>query len=370
MRVLICGGGVIGTTLAYFLARRGVEAVVIERCEVACAASGGSGGFLALDWCDGSPVSQLARRSFALHEELAAQLDGAAWGYRRLDTLGVLASARRDLGPYRQLDTPDWLDPDAVVHGKIGSVETTAQVDPARFTRAMLAAAVTRGARLVSGEVTGLVGAGDGVATGVVVDGRELSADAVVLAMGPWSVRACQWGPLPAVVGLKGHSLVLRYTPPREPQALFVELEMANGEQASPEVMPRPDGTTYVCGLSEHAPLPADPARVTTTPEASEQLRAMTACFSSELAAADVVATGACYRPVTRDGLPLIGRVPGIEGAYVATGHGSWGMLNAPATGEAMTELVLDGAAQTVDLADFDPARLPAHDDPTSHSRG
>jgi glycine/D-amino acid oxidase-like deaminating enzyme len=58
----------------------------------------------------------------------------------------------------------------------------------------------------------------------------------------------------------------------------------------------------------------------------------------------------------------LIGRVPGVEGAYIATGHSVWGMLNAPATGEAMAELILDGAARTVDLAPFDPSRLPPLD--------
>ena len=42
MRVLICGGGVIGASLAYFLSRRGVQVVVIERTGVACAASGKS----------------------------------------------------------------------------------------------------------------------------------------------------------------------------------------------------------------------------------------------------------------------------------------------------------------------------------------
>jgi len=50
--------------------------------------------------------------------------------------------------------------------------------------------------------------------------------------------------------------------------------------------------------------------------------------------------------------------VPGVDGAYVATGHSVWGMLNAPATGEAMSELILDGAAQRVDLAPFAPGRL------------
>ncbi|MGB7775136.1 MAG: FAD-dependent oxidoreductase, partial [Pseudolabrys sp.] len=64
----------------------------------------------------------------------------------------------------------------------------------------------------------------------------------------------------------------------------------------------------------------------------------------------------------TEDGLPLIGAVPGIDGAYVATGHSVWGMLNAPATGEAMSELILDGAAHHVDLAPFAPGRLPPLD--------
>lgn len=60
--------------------------------------------------------------------------------------------------------------------------------------------------------------------------------------------------------------------------------------------------------------------------------------------------------------MPLIGPVPGQKGVYVATGHSVWGILNAPATGEAMAELLLDGAARTLDLAPFDPARLPALD--------
>jgi glycine/D-amino acid oxidase-like deaminating enzyme len=56
----------------------------------------------------------------------------------------------------------------------------------------------------------------------------------------------------------------------------------------------------------------------------------------------------------------LIGAVPDARGVYVATGHSVWGILNAPATAEAIAELILDGAAKTIDLAPFDPARLPA----------
>jgi glycine/D-amino acid oxidase-like deaminating enzyme len=76
------------------------------------------------------------------------------------------------------------------------------------------------------------------------------------------------------------------------------------------------------------------------------------------VASAKILARQACFRPITRDSLPLIGRIAGTENAYIATGHSVWGILNAPATGEAMAELIVEGAADTVDLARFDPGRL------------
>jgi len=358
MRVLICGGGVIGTSIAYALSTKQVEAVVIERTGIACAASGKSGGFLALDWCDGSPLGPLARRSFALHQELATALDGA-WGYRRLDTLGLVASARRPLGRAGG-PMPDWIAREALLQQQLGTTRTTAQVDPAHFTHAMMAAATLRGARLHRGSVTGLATSADRTrVTGALVDGAVVEGDAVVIAMGPWSVLAARWLPLPMVYGLKGNSLVFRPSRPISPHALFVEYEAEDGAHHTPEVFPRPDGTTYVCGLSSEAPLPVDPAAVASDLAARERLLAMVRTFAPALCDGEILAAQACYRPVTRDGLPLMGRVPGVDGAYVATGHSVWGMLNAPASGEAMAELIL-GQDTTVDIAAFDPARLPA----------
>ena len=126
MRVVICGGGVIGACTAYFLSLRQAEVVVVERTGVACAASGKSGGFLALDWCDGSPLAALGRQSFELHAELAGEFDGR-WGSRRLEALGVVASARRPLGLPGQLAAPDWVARDAIVHQRLGTTATTAQ---------------------------------------------------------------------------------------------------------------------------------------------------------------------------------------------------------------------------------------------------
>jgi glycine/D-amino acid oxidase-like deaminating enzyme len=217
MRVLICGGGIIGACTAYFLGRRGAEAIVIERTALACAASGKAGGFLALDWCDGSPLEQLARRSFNLHQELAAEIDGD-WGFRGLATFGGAA------GLFAGGLQRTWLADDVVLDRRLGTPETTAQVHPGRFTEAMMCAAEALGAELRRGEVQGVLRSEDGSrVSGVVVDGQAVEGDAVVIAMGPWSLLASAWLPLPAVYGSKGHSLVYETGERLPAEALFLE---------------------------------------------------------------------------------------------------------------------------------------------------
>ena len=120
-------------------------------------------------------------------------------------------------------------------------------------------------------------------------------------------------------------------------------------------MFPRADGTTYVCAISSESPVPPDPADVAPDPGAIERLEAICRALSPVLAESPILARQACYRPVTAHGLPLIGSVPGVAGAFVATGHSVWGILNAPATGEALAELIVDGAARTVDLSAFAP---------------
>ncbi len=367
MRVLVCGGGVIGASIAYFLSRRGIEVTVIERTGVACAASGKSGGFLALDWCDGGPLEALARRSFDLHAKLAQEIDDT-WGYRRLTTYSGYGNSGL-AGHGRNAGDVDWISGDVRLDRRLGSPETTAQVHPGAFTAAMMRAAQAHGAALHMGQVTGLTrSVHSDQATGVEIAGERIEGDAVVIAMGPWSILASQWLPLPAVYGLKGHSVVFQTGAQVSPDALFLDYREAGGASLAPEVFPRDDGTTYVCGLSGESPLPVDPADVAPDPGALDRLRRMCAHLSPVLAAAPIVAGQACYRPVTQDGLPLMGSVPGLRGAYVATGHSVWGILNAPATGEAMAELIVEGGARNVDLSPFDPGRLRPFDPARLHS--
>ena len=361
MRVLICGGGVIGASLAYFLSRRGAQVIVIERAGIACAASGKSGGFLALDWCDGGPLQQLARRSFALHEELSGEL-GGTWGYRRLTTYaGVLAGTAR--GSDRQ---HGWLKQEVALTQQLGSEQTTAQVHPGEFATAMMHAAEAQGAKLREGQVTGLVREESGRVTGAEVKCEIIEGDAVVIAMGPWSTLASGGLPLPRVYGLKGHSMLFDTGMDVPPEALFLEVQDEFGA-LSPEVFPRADGTTYVCAISSDTPVPPDPALVLPDPGAMARLGALCSRLSPALTPSRVIARQACFRPVTQDGLPMIGEVPGAAGAYVATGHSVWGILNAPATGEAIAELITDGAAQHVDLSFFEPGRFPAIDPAEVH---
>jgi glycine/D-amino acid oxidase-like deaminating enzyme len=356
MHVVICGGGVIGACTAYFLSRRGIAVTVVERAEVAAAASGKAGGFLALDWCAGSPLDALARRSFALHETLAGELAGD-WGYRRMSAYSGVVVPGRDARRHTSARF-DWLSPGVVITAELGSERTTAIVHPRAFTAGMMRAAETHGAKVQRGRVTAIAKrAGDSV-RGVEIDGDVLDADAIVIAMGPWSILAAQWLRVPAVFGQQSPSLVYDTGGDIPAQALFLDYHEEDGAVVTVEVFPRAGGNTHVTALSDQMPLPLDPTAVAPDPAALARLQAICERLSPKLRAERILARQACFRPVTQDGLPLIGKVPGSEGVFIATGHNVWGILNAPATGEAMAELVADGAAQSTSLKPFDPARL------------
>lgn len=352
MRVAICGGGVIGACTAYFLSRRGIDVTVVERNGVACAASGKAGGFLALDWCAGSPLDALARRSFALHARLPGEIEGD-WGYRRMTAYaGFLVSDGRPGGG----TSLDWVSDHVAITSRLGTPQTTAIVHPELFTKAVMRAAQRAGATLRAGRVTGIVRRGN--ATAVEVDGGVIEADAVVIAMGPWSLLASAWLKLPPVFGRTSPSLVFDTGTDVPADALFLDCHEDDGSVVTLEVFPRANGNTHVTAFSNDDPLPLDPAAVTPDPDALQRLEAICRRVSPAFGKAKIIARQACARPVTEDFMPLLGKVPGHDSAYVATGHNVWGILNAPATGEAMAELIADGAARSVDLAPFNPARL------------
>ena len=192
-RVVILGGGLQGCAAAYYLKERGFDDVtVVERTAVAAAASGKGGGFLARGWGSG-PTKALHERSFDLHEQLAGDLGLAS--YRKIKTMEVTGElGLREWPPVakatekpRNVGAPAWLD-DEDTGARLMDPDT-AQVVPKELCEALFAAS---GAKLVEGRASGLEMDGD-ACTGVRVDDTTVPCDAVVCAMGAWSVLLEDW---------------------------------------------------------------------------------------------------------------------------------------------------------------------------------
>lgn len=357
--VVIVGGGIHGGAIAYFLKERfGVDSTILEKAEqVAPAASGKSGGFLAREWGSG-PTVELHQRSFDLHVELAKTL--RVDSFRPVDVLSVQVGRKGATGV-------SWLDRVAATAPMKGAA---AQVTPLELTEKLIAASgaevrlgvCASGVRIESGRVTGVT----------LDDGSLLATDAVVVAAGPWSgVLLEDWfGVACPMQGVRSTSLVFRDAAGAERvtsefAALFCS-EDSNGCHV--EVYPRPDGSLYLCGLGGSAYLAgddlrpggsvfqpgavqADPARVAA---GLRSFRSM-----SSLGDGEPVVTQACMRPLLPDGLPVMGAVtPDISGAFVSSAHNCWGILWAPASGLAMAELIATGSSKVVDLRPFSPGRF------------
>ncbi|GKU98899.1 hypothetical protein SLEP1_g11832 [Rubroshorea leprosula] len=370
-RVVVCGGGIIGVCTAYFLGKKGAAVTLVEKSSVACAASGKAGGFLALDWCDGEPVASLARASFNLHRSLSEELNGPeSYGYRPLHALSLTVDESQSPSsgskPSRESAIPSWVDGPARGLRTIGTTRTTAQVHPQLFTKTLLNTAIEKfGVEVVIGKAE-QVRVEEGRVVSVVLEGgRAIDSEAVVLALGPWSGKFEMLASIFRVSGLKAHSIVLEPKEPDAitPHALFLSYYPSQGGKSmDPEVYPRPTGEVYLCGMSAEAEVPDDPGQISGNPESIQMLKRVAKIVSSHLAEgeAQVKAEQACFLPCTDDGVPVIGEIPGVKGCYVATGHSCWGILNGPATGAAMAELVVDGQASIVDLSRFSPARFVA----------
>lgn len=246
-RVVVCGGGVIGVCTAYFLAKKGIAVTLVEKSAVACAASGKAGGFLAFDWCDGSPVAPLARASFNLHRSLSEELNGVeSYGYRPLTTLSLTVTESKPGSG--GLGLPDWVNGPAKSPSTIGTTQTTAQVHPQLFTRKLLSTATEKyGVEVVIGKLEEVRVESGRVDSVVLEGGRVIDTDTVVLAMGPWSSKFELLSSIFRVYGTKAHSIVLEPKEPNAitPHALFLTYRPAHGGEAlDPEVYPRPTGTS------------------------------------------------------------------------------------------------------------------------------
>jgi D-hydroxyproline dehydrogenase subunit beta len=386
--VVVVGGGVVGCACALALADRGLGVVVLERAGLAAGASGRNRGLLLPHPEPGSEV--LYRESVAGYRRLAEE-GGIAFDLRPTALLVVaaddagLAEAERlaavlagfghavePLDPAMLAKLEPCLAPDLA--GGYRQDEGW-ELDPTAATLALAAAARRAGAVFrTHDQAHRLLVEGDRV-TGVVVDGGPLAAGAVVLATGPWTrplaARAgvdlpvggargwlLQTAPLPWTVG---HTLLdAGWATPGDPtspgRAPTVE-ELAGGadgtEPWSAFALQQGAGGHAVVGGSLAASLREDSEH----PETARGLARRALRFVPGLAGVPVVATWSGVRPVTPDGHPLVGPVPGLAGLWVAAGHGPIGVLAAPATARMLAEHLVGGRPDPA-AEPFDPARF------------
>jgi len=345
---------VIGVSIAYHLALRGVKSTLVDRAGIASCASGKAGGLPAKDWNDGSPVGMLARKSFDMHEQVAKELNLPS--YRRLKCMGVAVDGTGSKPGGAKLKDLEWTDLGVQGARLMGDETTIAQVNPKELVDAMWSFAEGKGSTFRKGIVEGLEYAGDDGSrakrvTGVVIDGAIVPAESVVMSMGPWG-SVLQQAMDCTMLGVKYHSVLMRTGRVLNEAVFFSGL-------GDPEVYPRNDGHTYVTGFPDPPRVVSEvPGEVEVREEMCTRLVDTMKKVSSEMGGAEIALKQSCYLPFTKDSVPCMGIVPKHANAYVATGHGCWGIMNSLASGLAMSELIINGEATSVDLRPFDPERF------------
>ena len=343
-----------GSATAYFLAKRGLSVLIVEKDTIASHASGFSFGMC--NPVEGSglpepllPLTLLANR---LHEELAPELrelTGVDTSYRHMAHLNLAFSDDEAEELKRNLEWQEktglgirWMDASdvrarepRVAETVVGAIESPrmGMMDSYRFTLALAEGTERLGGRLIYQEVTGLRKDGEGFAVKL-SNGREMLAERVVLAMGPWSgLGPSDWlGLTVPVEPLKGQILRLEFEGP--------PLECCLG-RGGDYIGPKADGLVWTGTTEERVGFDENP-----TPQAQENIIEGLLAIAPAFAEARLAQQTACLRPMSEDTLPIVGEVPGWDGVFLATGAGRKGILLSPAIGGAVCDLITEGKTE------------------------
>ena len=363
--VVIVGGGIAGLSTAYYLAKSGVRSIVVERDAIGSHASGFAyGGLSALSGFGiPGPLAEIAQDGMRLHRELSSGLleeTGIDVDFRVRSSLALAfteADVRRLRGalPWQQRQpgyAVRWLDIAEArrVEPRISSetlgatlIEGGGAVEPYRLVLALTRAAERLGVVVRHGRAIGLRRDGQRI-IGVVLERAMLSCATAVLALGPWSAEASDWIGVPIDVRpVKGQILRLQAAGPP------VECSVGWGHNYATT---KTDGLLWAGTTEEEAGFDEE-----STHAARDEIGAALVKMLPAMADAQVVYQTACLRPVASDGLLVLGRVPGLDHVYVATGGARKGILYGPAVGHAIADLVL-GRDTRVALDAFVPGRF------------
>ncbi len=243
----------------------------------------------------------------------------------------------------------DWLDEDEVrarwpwlgpTSGALWAPHEGA-VEPVRLVEALLADAARRGAVLIQEAVLAVEHGGDRV-VGVRTRSGRYSAPEVVIAAGAWS-GLVEGFPRPlSVAPVRGQMAAFPWPAGARRAIVYGRgcYIMARGEEA------------IVGSTMEYVGFQAE-----VTSAGLGRLFAGVTELCPTLTHAQVRRTWAGLRPITPDGLPIIGAEPRLQGLWYATGHGRNGILLAGITGRIIAQL-LSGAPAVEDVAAYSPARF------------
>jgi len=361
--VIIVGGGIIGCSIAFYLAKAGVRPLVLEKTSIAAEASSGGAGLLSAQAHadERGALFDLKLASRALYPALADELNERTdmdIEYRQIGHVvpafsEEAAAAVRARVAWQAADglPAHWLAADeareyepglpAGVCGA-GWFPEDNHINSTTATQALAGAVVRMGGALrVECPVADLVRDGDRI-TGVRTAHESISAAEVVLAAGAWSgqFEAAAGLPLP-VFPAKGQIVMARLPKPASRHVVYEDVY----------VIPRATGEHIIGSTVEYVGFDK---RVTL--EAIAGLLGDATRLVPGLRDAEMVASYGCLRPASADGLPLLGRVAGTPGLVVATGHFRNGILLAPITGALIADLIVRGRT-TIPLAPFRPDR-------------
>jgi sarcosine oxidase subunit beta len=367
--VVIVGGGVMGASIAWHLARQGcTNVVVIDQGARSGEGSTGRaiGGFRAqFDSEIGVRLSLLAREKLARF----AEETGVDPGYRpvgylflarhraELDVLLQLQAIQKAAGLHeaRQVSPDEALQLNPAVQWEIVGgtfCPTDGYTRPLEILRGYTEAAQRLGVRFVFGAPCTGFDRQDGTIRAVRTPDGEIAAGAVVNAAGAWAGRVAEL----AGVRIPVHPLrrrvaithPTRLLPPDMPMTIFVEdgfhLRVRDGRI----LLLWPD----VAG--------GDPFDTSTDDAWIEQVMRFARERLPRLRDV-VVDRAACWAglyEMSPDHHVLLGRAPGMDNLYLANGSSGHGVMHSPAIGQLMAEIILEGAARTLDTHPLRPSRF------------
>jgi glycine oxidase len=359
--VIVVGGGVIGSAVAFALSRMGASVLVVERDRVGAHTSAASAGMLApisesLGEGVGYEIGLEALELFPMLIDEIRELSGIDPGFAKR---GILRIAEPDevselRGCSERLESQgcEWVDGEqlrqaeprlsAHITGALWSPRE-GHVDGLQLTRAYAAAAARRGAQfLPETTVLGFCREGRRV-TGVRTSAGEFAAGDVVLCTGAWTRLVEDWADVSLPVEpVKGQMLSLECPEPR----LRSVIRGSEAYLVPHERVLHVGATTERVGFD-----------VSATASGIASLLRGALHLIPALGGWEFKQAWAGLRPVTPDHLPLVGPVPDLAGLTVAAGHDRTGILLSGITGLAVADWILAGKLPE-DFRPFDPGRF------------